>query len=173
MRALEGSPTSSSAASDAPCPAPSSRATESACALSAVSLNAMPIRRQPARRSPFAVQHTPSAHERVADAMMVEALHRALTTLTDRERRVLELRFGLSGDRPQTREELARAFNVTRERVRQVENQSLLKLRRWEEAQALHASPARLGTFPGRRQRPPVRRSDVRVRRHPQRAGTR
>ena len=49
--------------------------------------------------------------------------------LADRERRVLELRFGLNGEAPRTLDEVGRAFNVTRERIRQIENQSLKKLR--------------------------------------------
>ena len=48
--------------------------------------------------------------------------------LDERERRVLELRFGLNGEAPSTLDEVGRAFNVTRERIRQIENQSLKKL---------------------------------------------
>ena len=58
-----------------------------------------------------------------------EALSRALGMLGDRERKVLELRFGLNGEAPRTLDEVGRAFNVTRERIRQIENQSLKKLR--------------------------------------------
>ena len=52
-----------------------------------------------------------------------------LAALTHRERRVLELRFGLSGEIPRTLDEVGQALNVTRERIRQIENQSLKKLR--------------------------------------------
>jgi RNA polymerase primary sigma factor len=52
-----------------------------------------------------------------------------LTTLSDREQRVLELRFGLNGGRPQTLDEVGREFSVTRERVRQIEAKALSKLR--------------------------------------------
>ena len=45
-----------------------------------------------------------------------------------RERRVLELRYGLGGEHPRTLDEVGRTFNVTRERIRQIENQSLKKL---------------------------------------------
>ena len=48
--------------------------------------------------------------------------------LSYRERRVLELRYGLRGEKPRTLDELGRMFNVTRERIRQVESQSLQKL---------------------------------------------
>jgi RNA polymerase primary sigma factor len=60
-----------------------------------------------------------------------------LDSLDDRERRVLELRYGLDGGRPRTLEEVGVIFNVTRERVRQIENQSLRKLAALAEAQQL------------------------------------
>jgi RNA polymerase primary sigma factor len=66
-----------------------------------------------------------------------EALDRALRKLNERERRVLELRFGLNGDAPSTLDEVGRAFNVTRERVRQIESQSLKKLRMYADADKL------------------------------------
>jgi RNA polymerase primary sigma factor len=66
-----------------------------------------------------------------------EALTRALEMLAERERRVLELRYGLNGQAPCTLDEVGRAFNVTRERIRQIENQSLKKLRALAEAQKL------------------------------------
>ena len=52
-----------------------------------------------------------------------------LDNLDDRERRVLELRFGLGNDRPQTLDEVGRQFNLTRERIRQIEAKALTKLR--------------------------------------------
>jgi RNA polymerase primary sigma factor len=55
-------------------------------------------------------------------------LTRVLGTLGDRERRVLELRYGLSGEPAQTLEQVARTFNITRERIRQIENNTLKKL---------------------------------------------
>jgi RNA polymerase primary sigma factor len=58
-----------------------------------------------------------------------EALSAILGSLSHRERRVLELRYGLNGEHPRTLDEVGRAFNVTRERIRQIENQSLKKLR--------------------------------------------
>ena len=54
----------------------------------------------------------------------------ALTALSEKERRTLELHFGLRGDQPATLEEAGRAFGLTRERVRQIEAQALDKLRR-------------------------------------------
>jgi RNA polymerase primary sigma factor len=58
-----------------------------------------------------------------------EALLKILGTLSSRERAVLELRYGLDGQPPRTLDEVGRTFNVTRERIRQIENQSLKKLR--------------------------------------------
>jgi len=52
-----------------------------------------------------------------------------LSTLTDRERRVLQLRFGLEDGRSRTLEEVGREFGVTRERIRQIEAKALRKLR--------------------------------------------
>ena len=66
-----------------------------------------------------------------------EALTRALGMLGERERRVLELRYGLNGESPCTLDEVGRTFNVTRERIRQIENQSLKKLRSLAESQKL------------------------------------
>jgi RNA polymerase sigma factor (sigma-70 family) len=57
-----------------------------------------------------------------------EALQDVLNSLSYRERRVLELRYGLGGEQPRTLDEVGRTFNVTRERIRQIENQALQKL---------------------------------------------
>ena len=61
----------------------------------------------------------------------------AARPLPERERKVIELRFGLSGEQPCTLEEVGRAFGVTRERIRQIENNTLKKLEHLPEAQAL------------------------------------
>jgi RNA polymerase primary sigma factor len=60
-----------------------------------------------------------------------------METLGDRERRVLELRFGLCGTTPQTLDEIGRMFNLTRERVRQIEHMSLRKLQQLPASQQL------------------------------------
>src|SRR5438128_5566121 len=62
-------------------------------------------------------------------------IDRALESLPDRERKVIELRFGLKGEQPRTLEEVGRAFGVTRERIRQIENNTLKKLESLPEAQ--------------------------------------
>jgi len=67
-----------------------------------------------------------------------EDIDRALDSLPPRERKVIELRFGLKGESPRTLEEVGRAFGVTRERIRQIENNTLKKLESLPEAQALH-----------------------------------
>ncbi len=68
--------------------------------------------------------------DEVADTTLrQELLRNILGTLSQRERRVLELRYGLGGEQPRTLDEVGRTFNVTRERIRQIENQSLKKLR--------------------------------------------
>jgi RNA polymerase primary sigma factor len=76
--------------------------------------------------------------EEAAEVEMRKAtLQRVLGTLSVRERRVLELRYGLNGEHPCTLDEVGRAFNVTRERIRQIENQSLKKLRALADSVAL------------------------------------
>jgi DNA-directed RNA polymerase sigma subunit (sigma70/sigma32) len=57
-------------------------------------------------------------------------LNKSLNTLTYREKRILELRFGLTDGKPHTLEEIGREFGVTRERIRQIESIALGKLRR-------------------------------------------
>jgi len=66
-----------------------------------------------------------------------EDIKRALDALPERERQVIELRFGLLGEQPCTLEEVGRAFGVTRERIRQIENNTLKKLESLPEAQGL------------------------------------
>jgi len=69
-----------------------------------------------------------------------EDIQRALDSLPDRERQVIELRFGLTGAQPCTLEEVGRAFGVTRERIRQIENNTLKRLETLPEAQGLRDS---------------------------------
>jgi RNA polymerase primary sigma factor len=67
-------------------------------------------------------------------------IDRALYALPERERKVIELRFGLKGEHPRTLEEVGREFGVTRERIRQIENNTLKKLESLPEAQPLRDS---------------------------------
>src|SRR5215468_7592859 len=74
-------------------------------------------------------ENAPLPDEAADTTLRQELLRNILGTLSHRERRVLELRYGLGGEQPRTLDEVGRAFNVTRERIRQIENQSLKKLR--------------------------------------------
>ncbi len=85
----------------------------------------------------IADERAESPYERAAEILTKEALRGALENLSYRERRVLELRYGLGGEHPRTLDEVGRTFNVTRERIRQIEQQSLKKLQSLPEAQKL------------------------------------
>jgi len=82
-------------------------------------------------------QTAESPFEIASENLRKENVHRALAALPQREREVIEMRFGLTGGRPRTLEEVGRAFNVTRERIRQIENHTLKKLEALPEAQRL------------------------------------
>ena len=86
----------------------------------------------------FLADQSASAPDEAAETTLrKETLKRILCALSPRERRVLELRYGLDGQHPRTLDEVGRTFNVTRERVRQIENQSLKKLQALAESQKL------------------------------------
>ena len=82
-------------------------------------------------------QTAESPFELASERLRRENLRRALAALPEREREVIEMRFGLTGERPYTLEEVGKAFNVTRERIRQIENHTLKKLEALPEAQRL------------------------------------
>jgi RNA polymerase primary sigma factor len=75
------------------------------------------------------------------ESLQREDIQKALDALPERERQVIELRYGLRGHEPLTLEEVGRAFGVTRERIRQIENNTLKKLKQLPEAQRLRGSP--------------------------------
>ncbi len=85
-------------------------------------------------------QAAESPFEQASEHLRREHLRRALAALPEREREVIEMRFGLRGERPYTLEEVGRAFNVTRERIRQIENHTLKKLEALPEAQRLRGA---------------------------------
>jgi RNA polymerase primary sigma factor len=85
----------------------------------------------------IADEQAESPYERAVEALTTEALREALENLSYRERRVIELRYGLGDQNPRTLEEVGRTFNVTRERIRQIEHQSLKKLQQLQETQRL------------------------------------
>lgn len=71
----------------------------------------------------------PAPPDAASFAMLQESLARVLQSLPERERRVIELRFGLEDGRQHTLEEVGQQFGVTRERIRQIESKTLQKLR--------------------------------------------
>ena len=73
--------------------------------------------------------NVPVPADAAAFTMLKEQLEDVLSTLTDREQKVLRLRFGLDDGRARTLEEVGKEFNVTRERIRQIEAKALRKLR--------------------------------------------
>ncbi len=78
-----------------------------------------------------------SPFETASENLRRQNIYRALETLPRREREVIALRFGIGGGKPLTLEEVGRTFNVTRERIRQIENHTLKKLESMPEAQKL------------------------------------
>jgi RNA polymerase primary sigma factor len=78
-----------------------------------------------------------SPFEIASESLRRENVGRALAALPRREREVIEMRYGITGGRSRTLEEVGRAFNITRERVRQIENRTLKKLQTLPEAQLL------------------------------------
>ena len=74
-------------------------------------------------------EDAPAPAEAAAFMLLKEQLEDVLDTLTDREEKVLRLRFGLDDGRPRTLEEVGQVFGVTRERIRQIEAKALRKLR--------------------------------------------
>ena len=80
---------------------------------------------------------TEEPFDTATERLQREDIQKALDVLPERERQVIELRYGLRGHEPLTLEEVGRAFGVTRERIRQIENNTLKKLKQLPEAQPL------------------------------------
>jgi RNA polymerase primary sigma factor len=78
-----------------------------------------------------------SPFEIASEAIRRESVGRVLACLPRREREVIEMRYGITGERSRTLDEVGRAFNITRERVRQIENRTLKKLQMLPDAQQL------------------------------------
>jgi len=88
------------------------------------------------------IEDEDSAHpeEVAADAMMKRDLRKVLDSLSERERRILELRYGLTGEDPMTLEQVGNTLGVTRERIRQMELKTLRRLESFRLARALRDS---------------------------------
>jgi len=74
-------------------------------------------------------QNLPAPEDIALSQVMNAQVEEALRTLTDRESRILRLRFGMEGERPHTLQEVGQEFGVTRERIRQIEAKALQKMR--------------------------------------------
>ena len=96
----------------------------------------------------IADERAESPYERAVEILTNETLRQALANLSYRERRVLELRYGLGDQRPRTLDEVGRAFNVTRERIRQIEHHSLTKLHNLPQAQQLRDDVEIASSYP-------------------------
>ena len=79
-----------------------------------------------------------SPEESAANQILKEQLSEIIATLTDREQKIIRLRFGIGGGRPHTLEEVGNEFDVTRERIRQIEAKALSKLRKNKDTKKLH-----------------------------------
>ena len=82
----------------------------------------------------------PSPLDQTLENVRRETLSRVLAALPERERGVLVMRYGLDGEEPRTLEEVGHAFGVTRERIRQIETQTLRKLKSRPEAERLRGA---------------------------------
>ena len=79
-----------------------------------------------------------SPEDSAANQILKEQLAEVIATLTDREQKIIRLRFGIGGGRPHTLEEVGNEFAVTRERIRQIEAKALSKLRKNKDTKKLH-----------------------------------
>ncbi|MBA3533383.1 MAG: sigma-70 family RNA polymerase sigma factor [Ardenticatenales bacterium] len=80
-----------------------------------------------------------NVEQQVSERMLSQAIHQVLATLSARESRILELRFGLRDGAPRTLEAIGQRFGLTKERVRQIEVEALNKLRHPRRASLLHS----------------------------------
>ena len=79
-----------------------------------------------------------SPEESASNQILKEQLSEIIATLTDREQKIIRLRFGIGGGKPHTLEEVGNEFDVTRERIRQIEAKALAKLRKNKDTKKLH-----------------------------------
>ncbi len=79
-----------------------------------------------------------SPEDSAANQILKEQLASIISTLSDREQKIIKMRFGIGGERPHTLEEVGAEFSVTRERIRQIEAKALSKLRKHKDTKKLH-----------------------------------
>ncbi len=79
-----------------------------------------------------------SPEDSAANQILKEQLATIISTLSDREQKIIKMRFGIGGERPHTLEEVGYEFSVTRERIRQIEAKALSKLRKHKDTKKLH-----------------------------------
>ncbi|MBR2659212.1 RNA polymerase sigma factor RpoD [Candidatus Saccharibacteria bacterium] len=79
-----------------------------------------------------------SPEDSAANQILKEQLAEIISTLSEREQKIIKLRFGIGGGRPHTLEEVGAEFSVTRERIRQIEAKALSKLRKHKDTKKLH-----------------------------------
>jgi RNA polymerase primary sigma factor len=84
--------------------------------------------------------NAPSPFDAAAEAMVKGRLQEALENLSYRERRIIELRYGLDGEQPRTLDQVGKTFSLTRERTRQIEEHAVRKLSALAETQALRGA---------------------------------
>ncbi len=98
-------------------------------------------------------QDTPDPADQVSRIIAEQSLAKVLKTMDERERKVIELRFGFKGEQPRTLAEVSARFNVSRERIRQIEAIALKKIK-WElEMQGHGESPTQAGSRSSHRER--------------------
>jgi RNA polymerase primary sigma factor len=85
----------------------------------------------------IAEEQSESPHDLAKSSLLKARMREALGSLPERERMVLEYRFGLTGGQPKTLEEVGERFDVTRERIRQIRNRAFEKLRDSPDGEAL------------------------------------
>ena len=83
-------------------------------------------------------EDTASPEDAASSQLLKEKVREVLSSLSDREQKIIEMRFGLNGTKSHTLEEVGLEFAVTRERIRQIEAKALMKLRKHKDSKKLH-----------------------------------
>ena len=83
-------------------------------------------------------EESATPEESAASQLLKEQVQEILSTLSDREQKIIKMRFGLENGKSHTLEEVGQEFAVTRERIRQIEAKALAKLRKHKDSKKLH-----------------------------------